>query len=112
VDVKQHFNLQCSKGRYENSLIRDRYECKERTKNYTKNPSDETILNLGPPCVYTHAQRSPTHVKDPVAHDRVRWLWKHQNNPACTKSVRAFIMLKLDTELTEEDEEEGGEISK
>ena len=24
-------------------------------------------------------------------------LWKHQNNPACTKSVRVFIMLKLDT---------------
>ena len=24
-------------------------------------------------------------------------LWKQQNHPACTKSVRVFIMLKLDT---------------
>ena len=24
-------------------------------------------------------------------------LWKHQNNPTGTKSVRVFIMLKLDT---------------
>ena len=24
-------------------------------------------------------------------------LWKHQNNPANTKGVRVFIMLKLDT---------------
>ena len=23
--------------------------------------------------------------------------WKHQNNPACTKSVRSFVILKLDT---------------
>ena len=23
-------------------------------------------------------------------------LWKQQNNPACAKSVRVFIMLKLD----------------
>ena len=30
-------------------------------------------------------------------------LWKQQNNPACTKSVGVFIILKLDT--TEEEEE-------
>ena len=24
-------------------------------------------------------------------------LWKQQSNPACTKSARAFIMLKLET---------------
>ena len=24
-------------------------------------------------------------------------LWKHQNNPACTKSARVFIMLKFGT---------------
>ena len=24
-------------------------------------------------------------------------LWKHKNIPACTKGVRVFIMLKLDT---------------
>ena len=52
-----------------------------------------------------------THIKDSVVHDRVWWLWKHQNNPACTKSVRALRVLKLDTTLREEDEE-GGEISK
>ena len=27
---------------------------------------------------------------------RVGGLWKHQNNPACTKSARVFRMLKLD----------------
>ena len=27
-------------------------------------------------------------VKDPVVHVRVRSLWKHQNNPACTKTGR------------------------
>ena len=31
-------------------------------------------------------------------------LWKQQNKLACTKSVRVFIMLKLDT--TKEEEEE------
>ena len=24
-------------------------------------------------------------------------MWKHQNNPACTKSVKVFKLLKLDT---------------
>ena len=32
-----------------------------------KSLSDETI-NRGPPCVYTHAKRPHTHVKDPVVH--------------------------------------------
>ena len=33
-------------------------------------------------------------------------LWKHQNDPACTKSVRVFIMLMLDTTDTKEEDEE------
>ena len=34
-----------------------------------------------------HAKRSPTHVKDPVVHVKFDGLWKHENNPANTKSV-------------------------
>ena len=37
-----------------------------------------------------HAQRSHTHINDPVVHVWVHWImlsWKHQNNPACTKNV-------------------------
>ena len=34
-----------------------------------KSPSDES-LNRGPQCVFTHAKRSHTHVRDPV----VRWI--------------------------------------
>ena len=49
-----------------------------------KSPSEETI-NRGPPCV-SQAKRSHTHVKDPVVH--VGGLWKHQNNPSCTKMTK------------------------
>ena len=47
--------------------------------------------------MYTHAKRSHTHTKDPLVHDKFGGLWKHQNNQACTKRFRDFIMLKLDT---------------
>ena len=32
-------------------------------------------------------------------------LWEHQTNPACTKSVRDFTVLKMDTAEEEEAEE-------
>ena len=35
--------------------------------------------------------------KDPVVRVWCGGLWKHQNNPACTKSVRVFKGLKPDT---------------
>ena len=38
-------------------------------------------------CVYTHAKRSHTPVKDPVVHVTVQWTVEKQNNPACTESV-------------------------
>ena len=38
-------------------------------------------------------------------------LWQQQNNPACTKSVRVFIMLKLDTIIMEEEEEEHHQLA-
>ena len=34
-----------------------------------------------------HTKSSPTHVKDSIALSEFDGLWKHQNNPACTKSV-------------------------
>ena len=36
------------------------------------------------------------HIKDPVVPVRFGRLWKHQNNPACTESVRIFETLKMD----------------
>ena len=50
--------------------------------------------------MHTYAKISHTHVEDPVVHVHLSefgGLWKHQINPACAKSVRLFIMLKLDT---------------
>ena len=46
---------------------------------------------------YRHANRSHTLIKDPVDRVRVQWIVKHQNDPACTKSVWAFKPFKLDT---------------
>ena len=50
--------------------------------------------------------------KDHICMLKILWsvsefggLWKHQNNTACTRSVRAFRVLKLNT--TEEEGEEG-----
>ena len=48
-----------------------------------------------------NTKRSPwhTHIKDPVVPVTVSEFsgsWKYQNNPACTKSVWVFGMLKLD----------------
>ena len=40
-----------------------------------------------PPCVYAHAKRPHTYVKDPVVHVRVRWIMKAQKNPALAKIV-------------------------
>ena len=37
--------------------------------------------------MHTHAKRWNTRVKDPVVYARVRWIMKHQNNLARTKSV-------------------------
>ena len=46
-----------------------------------------------PMCLHIYyAKRSHTHVKDPAVHVRVQWLWKHQNNPACTKSVSLHLV--------------------
>ena len=46
--------------------------------------------------MYTrHAKRSHTHVKDAVVQVEFGGLWRQQNNPACTKSVRGLTMLKL-----------------
>ena len=42
-----------------------------------------------------------THIKDPVVPVRFGRLWKHQNNPACTESVRIFEMLKMDATAEE-----------
>ena len=59
-------------------------------------PSNVAIDNS--PHVDTQTKQPHTHVKDPVIHVTVQWgLWKHQNSPACTKTVRVFKMLKLDT---------------
>ena len=61
------------------------------------------FINQGPrlPPVYTHythAERPHMHVKEPaVVYVWVRWNMGTTNNPACTKGVRGFIMLKLDT---------------
>ena len=62
-----------------------------------KGPTEE-IINRGPP-VCMHRQEYH------IGTLRILWsmsvcggLWKHQNNPACTKlGVRAIIRLKLDT---------------
>ena len=61
------------------------------TDDSTKGLSGEAV-NLGPPCVC--ACQKITLI--PV---RVRWSnsGNAQNNPVCTKSVRVFKMLKLDT---------------
>ena len=37
-------------------------------------------------------------------------LWKQQNNPACSKSVTVFIMLKLDTIQKTKKKKELGQI--
>ena len=47
--------------------------------------------------MHTHAKRLRTHVKHPCSNSEFRGLLKHQNNPACTGSVRAFKLLKLDS---------------
>ena len=39
-------------------------------------------------CRYMLAKISHTHIKDPVVLSEFNGLWKHQNNPACTKNVR------------------------
>ena len=40
-----------------------------------------------------HEERSPTHVKDPVVHVRIRWIMETPNNPACTEKV-SFTQIK------------------
>ena len=43
-------------------------------------------------------------IKDPVVHVRYRWLWKHQNSPAGTKTDRDIsVEGGLYTEEEEED---------
>ena len=63
-----------------------------------KSPSDETISRCTPG-VRMHNDHNYTNVKDPVV--RIRISMDNGNTkiaqPACTKSVRVFIMLKLDT---------------
>ena len=50
-------------------------------------------------CMYIQ-KRQQTHVKDPVVHVWVQWIMEtHQSNPACSKSISVFKMLKLDTRL-------------
>ena len=58
-----------------------------------RSPLDETI-NRGPPCVRVQ--------KDPTCSLKILWsmsecggLGKHQNNPACTQSVRVFKVLRF-----------------
>ena len=55
-------------------------------------------INWGPPCTCIHMQ------KDHISKLKLLWsmsefsgLRKQQNNSACTKSVRAFKLLRLDT---------------
>ena len=49
-------------------------------------------------------EREYMRIKDPVVHVRFRWLWKHQNSPACTKTGRDFsVEGGLYTEEEEED---------
>ena len=50
-------------------------------------------------CVYTQAKRSHTHVKDHLVDVRVMWIMKTPNNPACTESVIAFVILKIDVSM-------------
>ena len=58
-----------------------------------KSPLDETI-NRGPPCVYVWKKSTYTWWHDMSQFGGPR---KQQNNPACTKHVSIFKMLKLDT---------------
>ena len=49
---------------------------------YTYNsPSDET-MHSGPPCLYTDAKSSHTHV---TLDDEFGGVWKYPNSPACTE---------------------------
>ena len=63
---------------------------------FYKSSLDETV-NRGP-CVHTRVKRSHMHVKDPVAHVRVRQDYGNTKIiQQALKSVTVFTMFKLDT---------------
>ena len=45
--------------------------------------------------ICAHGERSHRHVTNLVVHVRVRWITK--NDPACTNSLRVFIILKMNS---------------
>ena len=64
------------------------------TNKSTESLSDETI-NREPMCIGTQKDHVCT-LKILLSMLEFGGLWKHQNNPACIKSVRVFV-LKVDT---------------
>ena len=51
-------------------------------------------------CVYACKKITYARLRSCSPCQKFGGLWKHQNNPACTKSVRVFTMLKLGTILS------------
>ena len=61
-----------------------------------KSPSDETI-NRDPACVYMHAERSLTYVKDPLGHVMSSFGYGNTKITQHALKVSVFIRFKLDT---------------
>ena len=67
-----------------------------RRQNSVQTPCPTNFLrrdytNRGPPCVYTYAKRSHTHVKDPVAHVRVRWIMETHTHTKKKKKIYFYM---------------------